>query len=499
MIESFKEIFTGLERAHGVTKVNQSNGDGTKLQGKSFIKREPVTDALWLKHLQGVASLGIIPINDDNLCKWGCIDIDSYAGFDHKKLVDKIDKLELPLIVCRSKSGGAHVFLFTNTYVTAKLMQNKLTQIKAVLGYGGSEVFPKQTELKSEDDTGNFLNLPYFNGDDTTRYAFNNLGQAVNLKDFTNLYDLKKITPEKLEELQIKRPESEFDDGPPCIESLTQNKLEDGRDRLMYQYIIYAKKKWPENWQDKIFEFNYKYFKIPLDQKIITGKIKNNEKNDFHYKCNEEPMCNVCDKTLCRTRKFGIGQEIMFPNLTDLQIIDLEDPYYYMNVDGQRLKLESVKHLRQQSLFQESCMVQLKFRPPTLKEKDWVAVTNQLLNNPEITEPAEGLRTEDQLQKHLEEYCLNRVSVDSKEDLPRGGTWTNNGYHHFVFDKFYHNHLMRRRWDLGYSRTAEMLREKCDCEDKRIGKNKLSVYVVKEFEVKDNEYKQKQLKEETPY
>jgi hypothetical protein len=58
---------------------------------------------------------------------------------------------------------------------------------------------------------------------------------------------------------------------------------------------------------------------------------------------------------------------------------------------------------------------------------------------------------------------------------------------------------MRRRWDLGYSRTAEMLREKCDCEDKRIGKNKLSVYVVKEFEVKDNEYKQKQLKEETPY
>jgi len=80
-------------------------------------------------------------------------------------------------------------------------------------------------------------------------------------------------------------------------------------------------------------------------------------------------MCNVCDKTLCRTRKFGIGQEIMFPNLTDLQIIDLEDPYYYMNVDGQRLKLESVKHLRQQSLFQESCMVQLKFRPPTQKKR----------------------------------------------------------------------------------------------------------------------------------
>ena len=56
MIESFKEIFTGLERAHGVTKVGQSNGDGTKVQGKSFIKREPVTDELWRKHLQGTDS-----------------------------------------------------------------------------------------------------------------------------------------------------------------------------------------------------------------------------------------------------------------------------------------------------------------------------------------------------------------------------------------------------------------------------------------------------------
>ena len=40
-------------------------------------------------------SLGVIPINDDNKCKWGCIDIDSYAGFDHKKLIDKINKFTI--------------------------------------------------------------------------------------------------------------------------------------------------------------------------------------------------------------------------------------------------------------------------------------------------------------------------------------------------------------------------------------------------------------------
>ena len=49
-------------------------------------------------------------------------------------------------------------------------MQDKLNEIRSVLGYGGSEVFPNN-ELKSKDDTGNFLNLPYFNGDRTTRYV----------------------------------------------------------------------------------------------------------------------------------------------------------------------------------------------------------------------------------------------------------------------------------------------------------------------------------------
>ena len=131
-IERFINIFHGLDRAHGVTKVADTNGNGTKIKGTSFVKREPVTDDLWLKHLQGTENLGIIPINDDNQCKWGCIDIDSYAGFDHKKLINKIKAFKLPLMVCRSKSGGAHVFLFTESFGSAKTMRNKLTEINNI-------------------------------------------------------------------------------------------------------------------------------------------------------------------------------------------------------------------------------------------------------------------------------------------------------------------------------------------------------------------------------
>ncbi len=494
MIERFKNIFDGLDRAHGVTLVGESNGDGNKVKGKSFVKREPVTDELWQKHLDGADSLGIIPINDENKCKWGCIDIDSYAEFDHKKLINKIKQFQLPLVVCRSKSGGAHVFLFTEDYVSAGLMQDKLNEIRSVLGYGGSEVFPKQRELKSKDDTGNFLNLPYFNCGQTTRYAFMEDGEAASIDAFFELYERHK--QQDISTIEIKRPESEFDDGPPCIESLTQDKLEDGRDRVIYQYIIYAKMKWPENWQDKIFEFNYKHFKTPLDQKIITAKIKNNEKNDFHYKCSEEPMCNVCDKKLCKKRKFGIGKEPIFPGLTDLQVVNLEEPYYYMNVDGDRLYLDSAKHLANQALFQEECIKQLRINPPTLKTGDWKKITTILLNGAEITEPAEGTSTKDILNNYLEDYCVNRIQKDDYEDLRNGGTYTKDGFHHFVFDNFFNNYLSRKHWRVPYQRTSQMLKDDLNCTTKRVGKSKISVFVVSRFDKKTETYKPKTFKKE---
>ena len=76
-VEKFKNIFQGLDRAHGVTYVDKKDADGQKIRGKSFVQREMVTNDHWSFHLQGKEpSLGIIPINDDNKCRWGCIDID---------------------------------------------------------------------------------------------------------------------------------------------------------------------------------------------------------------------------------------------------------------------------------------------------------------------------------------------------------------------------------------------------------------------------------------
>ena len=45
--------------------------------------------------------------------------------------------------------------------------------------------------------------------------------------------------------------------------------------------------------------------------------------------------------------------------------------------------LDSAKHLTNQSLFQEECVKQLRFNPPTLKTNDWKKLTNILLENAE--------------------------------------------------------------------------------------------------------------------
>ena len=69
-MERFRQIFTGLERAHGCTYVDKKGADGLKVKGKSFVKTEIVTDKHWEDHLNGIEpSLGIIPINENNECK----------------------------------------------------------------------------------------------------------------------------------------------------------------------------------------------------------------------------------------------------------------------------------------------------------------------------------------------------------------------------------------------------------------------------------------------
>jgi hypothetical protein len=91
-VQQFSAIFDGLQEAYGTYRVDKKQANG-KNTGKAQIIREPRSAKLWREHLSGKgASMGIIPINAENKCKWGCVDIDQYP-LDHKLLVEKIRRL----------------------------------------------------------------------------------------------------------------------------------------------------------------------------------------------------------------------------------------------------------------------------------------------------------------------------------------------------------------------------------------------------------------------
>ena len=110
LAEELMKAFEGFRSAHGQTEVSTQRMAG-KQKAKSYIVRNPLTLELMQRHIDGKQGVGAIPINEDNKCKFGALDIDQYP-LDHNELIDKLEKFNVPCIVCRSKSGGAHIFFF---------------------------------------------------------------------------------------------------------------------------------------------------------------------------------------------------------------------------------------------------------------------------------------------------------------------------------------------------------------------------------------------------
>jgi hypothetical protein len=285
----FADVFQGLQLAYGTYRVDRKQANGKNV-GKASIVQEPRSAELWEGHLSGKGTgIGIIPINEDNQCVWGCIDIDQYP-LDHKLLIERVRKMKLPLVVCRSKSGGAHMFLFTSDWVPAKDMQKTLNQIASALGYGGTEVFPKQIRLfLDRGDVGNFLNLPYYNADDGLRYAFNDDGSAATLDEFFALYDKHRITREQLSALTItERPDMPIPDGPPCLQHLAQQKIsEGGRNNGLFNLGVYLRKAYPDSWETELMTHNMLYLDPPLPLSEVNVVAKQLTKKDYAYRCKD--------------------------------------------------------------------------------------------------------------------------------------------------------------------------------------------------------------------
>ena len=461
--EKFKNIFEGLKIAYGQYQKGERSENGSKQQGKAFIVRKNVSDDLWENHLQGKGpALGIIPIREDNACRWGCIDIDSY-NLDHSGLIQSIRNLNFPLIVCRSKSGGAHVFLFTKEFISAALMQNTLKKISKVLGYEGSEIFPKQTEILVErGDTGNFLNLPYYNGTKGLRYAINDSGSSCTLEEFYELYDVHACTEAQVKEIKIeeKKIEEPFPSGPPCLNKLASTGFGEGsRNNALFNIAVYYKQAHPDSWEDKIVEANLKYMEPKLSNSEVQQLIKSvNRKGYDKYRCKDAPINAVCQSGLCRTKRFGVGYgEEEMPVLGNLTKYKSTPPQWFLDVSGTRIELKS-EQLYSPPLFALACLDQANLVVPVPKPKDWKQYfLKPMMQNLQEVEPLESLDPMNQITGLLQDWTTNRQSARTMDDIFNKLPFTEEGFTYFRMDDFF-AFCKKNNWDQDKTKTGNLIK-----------------------------------------
>ena len=256
----FSSLFAGGDHGFGIY-------DPKLPSGYKFENQAP-TSGTYLAHLEGKISMGIVPINRSGLAKFGVLDIDDHhkkpAGykFNYDLLLKKIKFLKLPLTIFKSKSGGAHCYLFLDKFYKAIDVRHILKKMSYALGYERDiEIFPKQEQLRP-DENGNFINLPYKGGNSRVLLDFE--GYERNTSEGL-LYASSRVTNES----NWKK-----------FKVLDWDKSTGRNDRTMCATAFF--KKHYDDWEDKTVEYNKLFNDPPLPEKeLFQTVIKSNEKKDY--------------------------------------------------------------------------------------------------------------------------------------------------------------------------------------------------------------------------
>lgn len=436
-VSSFMSLFKGLDRAYGTYDVSGPKDGSSKLVGKAVTMAKPVTEKLWERHLNGDQGIGIVPIDDEGKSWFGAIDIDVYNGLDLQEIALKIYDFKLPLVPIRSKSGGCHLYLFLSEPVSSTLVQRKLREFAAALGYGSAEVFPKQTRLLTErGDAGNWINMPYFGMNTTERWAIKRTGERMSIDEFIETAESMRITGTELEQAGLSVAE-DLVDGPPCLEHLLAHGLPAGtRNDGLFNIGVFLRKAFPDNWEVMLEDYNTKYLSPPLSASEVISIQRSLEKKEYVYTCHKPPIKAHCQASKCRLRRYGVGPSQGMPVLAGLTKYDSQPPIWFLDVDGGgRIEL-STEDLQNQIRFQRRCMDTLNIMTPLQQKQVWQSIVQNLLESVVVIEVPADATPIGQLLEQLERFCCGRVQARNKDEMLLGKPWKNEGRHYFRLADF---------------------------------------------------------------
>ena len=148
------------------------------------------------KHIEGVAPLGVYLLNKDERVSFAAIDIDIYP-LDHKAISRQLMDWSIPVLVCNSKSNGAHLYVFFEEPECPSRVVNSLKLISSALGYRNAEIFPKQTR-RHNGQLGNYINLPFFGSSKISENKLIIFGSSTNESKCTKAPEAPSGMPVRL-------------------------------------------------------------------------------------------------------------------------------------------------------------------------------------------------------------------------------------------------------------------------------------------------------------
>lgn len=426
LTEKLMVLFRGSSKAHGCY-TEQENKDPLKkkIKGRAITVSTAPTLKRWLAHVKGETGIGIIPINEDNRCWWGVLDIDGEV--DHKQILDRIKVLNLPLVMCYSKSRSAHCFLFLEESVEAASIRSVLEEMASKLGVSGCEVFPKQDTLNlDKGDLGNWLNMPYFNGERRCVILDGDDLKELTLKEFIKYAMSKRLSADEWNKFVTKTKER-IDDlnkvlegAPPCIQYIlkTQGIREGNRNKLMYNITVYCKKKYPEEvYQDKVKEIHDEFAQEPLSIKELNSIIKSVDGKDYRYQCKDSMLKQFCNASICVDRDQGIDFSTEIKTIKDATRILTTPSVYAVEVELESERPSKVyvtiDQLFKQDLFRKECAEQLHKTFTPLSPKKWNEISTRIVNNAINQEPPFDMQEEAQMYMALSDFLVNRAQNDA--------------------------------------------------------------------------------------
>jgi hypothetical protein len=368
LCERFRRLFTGNGRSHG-----------EHFDGKSMTVRSEAVYEDYFNHLSGKKGLGIVAIMDDGNCWFSAIDIDCHGAdatsIDLESLQKKVIEFKFPLVVCRSKSGGAHLYMFCREPLRAVLTRQMLSMWAEKLGFPSAEIFPKQAILKS-GHLGNWLNLPYFDADDTNRYARSDTGK-LSLTEFLDLAESRLVTKDDLQSAN----EIDVSEAPPCVARIVKEGADMGfRNEALYAVAVYLKKSHSE-WRNVAVNLSQTIFSRPLSLDEAKRTIDSAGRKDYYYKCRQEPCLSLCDNGECVKKKYGIksGTPSMPARFDKLIRYNTEPAVWELYVDGKGIKFYKFADLLTYKKVKEEVGDRLRILLPTIKQEQWERMLDSLL------------------------------------------------------------------------------------------------------------------------